>query len=136
LFGHRFLLLTHIGRRTGKRFQTVLEVLEYRSGSREAVVMSGFGRNADWLRNIATTDSAEIDIASEHFRVASRFLDEDEAMSVMSGYEHRNRFILPIVRSVLSGLLGWRYTGTEEQRRKLVRILPLIAFRPRSDGSF
>jgi len=27
LFGHRFLLLTHIGRRTGKRFQTVLEVM-------------------------------------------------------------------------------------------------------------
>jgi hypothetical protein len=30
LLGHRFLLLTHTGRRSGLRRQTVLEVMEYR----------------------------------------------------------------------------------------------------------
>jgi hypothetical protein len=43
LFGKRFLLLTHTGRRTGVRHQTVLEVMEYREEGPEAVVMSGFG---------------------------------------------------------------------------------------------
>jgi len=129
--GHRFLLLTHTGRRTGKRLQTMLEVLEFRTEIHEAVVMSGFGPKANWLQNIEATNSAEIDIASEHFRAAFRILDEDEAVRVLSGYEQRNRFILPIVRSVLSRLLGWKYTGTEDARHKLIRSLPLIAFRPR-----
>ncbi len=109
----------------------MLEVLEFRTEIHEAVVMSGFGPKANWLQNIEATNSAEIDIASEHFRAAFRILDEDEAVRVLSGYEQRNRFILPIVRSVLSRLLGWKYTGTEDARHKLIRSLPLIAFRPR-----
>ena len=40
LLGHRFLLLIHVGRRTGLRRCTVLEVLEYRKEGSEAVVMS------------------------------------------------------------------------------------------------
>ena len=43
LLGHRLLLLTHIGRRTGLRRQTVLEVVEYRKEIPEAVVVNGFG---------------------------------------------------------------------------------------------
>jgi deazaflavin-dependent oxidoreductase (nitroreductase family) len=129
LFGHRFLLLTHVGRRTGTRFQTVLEVMEYREQSHEAVVMSGFGRNSNWLRNIETNGWARIDIASVNFRASFRLLDEHEAVHVVAGYERRNRFALPIVHWVLSRLLGWKYSGTGADHRRLVRSLPLIAFR-------
>jgi deazaflavin-dependent oxidoreductase (nitroreductase family) len=132
LLGHRFLLLTHIGRRSGKQFQTVVEVMEYHSERREAVVMSGFGRNSDWLRNIETSHGAEIDIASEHFLAAFRFLDEEEAIRVVASYEQHNRFMRPVVRWVLRCLLGWNYTGSDADRHKLVQQLPLIAFRPRS----
>ncbi len=45
-------MLIHIGRRTAKRRYTVLEIMEYRAKIPEMVVMSAFGRNADWLRNI------------------------------------------------------------------------------------
>lgn len=132
LFGHRFFLLTHIGRRSGRQFQTVLEVMEYRKSAREAVVMSGFGHNFDWLRNIETNGSPEVDIASEHYQADFRFLDEAEAISVIASYEQRNRFVLPIVRGVLRYLLGWNYTGSDSDRRRLALQLPLIAFRPRS----
>lgn len=131
LLGHRFLLLTHIGRRTGIKRQTVLEVMEYRKETREAVVMSGFGRDSDWLRNIETNASAELYIASEHFAATFRFLSEEEAIRVVAGYEHRNRFMGPILRWVLSRLLGWDYRGLDADRRKLVTQLPLIAFRTR-----
>ena len=69
LFGKRFLLLTHTGRRTGLRHQVVLEVMEYREKGPEAVLMSGFGRNSDWLRNIETTPNEEVVIGSRR-RVA------------------------------------------------------------------
>jgi deazaflavin-dependent oxidoreductase (nitroreductase family) len=51
LFGHRFLLLIHVGRRTRLRRYTVLEILEFRRQPPEVIVMSAFGPKADWLRN-------------------------------------------------------------------------------------
>jgi deazaflavin-dependent oxidoreductase (nitroreductase family) len=132
LLGHRFLLLIHVGRRTGLRRHTVLEVMEYGKEGPEAVVMSAFGRNADWLRNIEATPAPEVVIGSRCFAAAHRFLDEEEAVKVITGYEQRNWFIAPIIRSVLSRLLGWRYDGSMGDRRRLVAQLPLIAFRRRS----
>ncbi len=132
LLGKRFVLLTHIGRRTGKRRQTVLEVVEYRKEGPEVVVANGFGPNSDWVRNIEARPGEEVTVGSRHFAAAHRFLGEEEAMRVIQGYEHRNRFITPIVRRGFSWLLGWKYRGGEEDRRRLVRQLPLIAFRPRA----
>ncbi len=130
MLGHRILLLTHIGRRTGLRRQTVLEVVEYRKQGPEVVVVNGFGRNSDWVLNIEAKHGEEVTVGTQHFIAAHRFLAEEEAMSVMQGYEHRNRFIAPIVRCGLSWLLGWQYRGSESDRQRLVRQLPFIAFRP------
>jgi deazaflavin-dependent oxidoreductase (nitroreductase family) len=130
--GKRFLLLTHIGRHTGLRRHTVLEVVEYREEGPEAVVVNGFGPNCDWLRNIEANPGEEVTVGSNHFLASHRFLGEEEARLVIQGFEHRNRFITPIVRLGLSWLLGWRYRGTETDRLRLVRQLPLIAFRPQT----
>jgi deazaflavin-dependent oxidoreductase (nitroreductase family) len=130
LLGHRFLLLIHIGRRTGLRRHTVLEVMEYRKEGPEAVVMSAFGRNADWLRNIEARPGPEVVIGSQHFAATHRFLDEEEAVRVITGYERRNWFIAPIIRAVLSRLLGWPYDRSKNARRRVVAQLPLVAFRP------
>jgi hypothetical protein len=69
--GRRFLLLIHVGRRTGRRRETVLEVMEYREAGPEVVIMSTFGRNADWLRNIEVTPSPEVIIGRQRFVAAS-----------------------------------------------------------------
>ena len=95
LLGHRFLLLIHVGRRTGLRRRTVLEVVEYRKEGPEAVVISAFGRNADWFRNIAATPDPEVVIGSRRFTAVYRVLDEEEAVQVFAGYERRNRFVAP-----------------------------------------
>ncbi len=136
LFGHRCLLLTHIGRRTGLRRQTVLEVVEYREKGPEVVVVNGFGRDSDWVRNIEAAHGEAVTVGTRHFAATHRFLDEAEATQVIRDYEYRNRFIAPIVRRGLSWLLGWQYHGSEGDRRRLVRQLALIAFRPRaSEGA-
>ncbi len=130
LFGHRFLLLTHTGRRTGLKRQTVLEVMEYHREEREAIVMSGFGRNAGWLLNIQASPNPQVTIGREHFTACFRFLDEDEAAGVLERYERKNRLFIFVVRYVLSRLLGWKYTGSEAERHRVVEQLPLIGFRP------
>jgi len=68
--------------------------------------MSAFGRNADWLRNIEVTPNPEVIIGRQQFVAAYRLLDIEEAISVVERYEQCNWFLAPIVRLVVSSLLG------------------------------
>jgi len=131
-FGKRLLLLSHTGRRSGLRRHTVLEVVEYRNEGPEVVVANGFGPDCDWVRNIQAKPDEEVTVGSEHFAASHRFLDEEEAEAVIRGYEHRNRFIGPIVRAGFSWLVGWKYRSTDTDHQRLVSQIPLLAFRPRS----
>ena len=54
LLGHTFLLLVHAGRKTGKAYSTTAMVLKYDPETREAVICSGWGQDADWVRNIGS----------------------------------------------------------------------------------
>jgi deazaflavin-dependent oxidoreductase (nitroreductase family) len=121
------------GRRSGRRYCTVLEIVEYREARPEAVVISACGPKADWLRNIEANLDPEVVIGPRRFTAVHRILGMEEAMRVMAGYERCNRFVAPIIRLVLSRLLGWRYDGFEEHRRRLAAELPFIAFRPRPE---
>ena len=62
MLGHRFLLLVHSGRRTGRRYQTVVEVIRWDPAAREAVVLSGRGPRASWFRNVEAGGLVEIRI--------------------------------------------------------------------------
>lgn len=132
LLGYRFLLLAHRGRRTGRVYRTVLEVIAWDPAAREAVVMSGFGRTSQWYRNVLATDPVEVRIARQRFTPRVRQLDEDEAARALADYEERNRLAARLVRAVLSKLGGFRYDGSESARRRLVQVLALVAFRPRN----
>ena len=130
LLGSRFLLITHVGRRSGREYRTVVEVVGRLPESDEYVVMAGFGHAADWLQNLRAGGGREITVGSRRFRPAVRELGEDEGCAVLAGSEQRNRLIAPVVRRVLSALVGWQYAGTDEQRRRLVRARPLVAVGP------
>jgi deazaflavin-dependent oxidoreductase (nitroreductase family) len=130
LLGHRFLRLTHLGRRSGRRYRTVLEVVGEDLARGEVIVLVGLGRRADWYRNIEARPGVEVALGGVRFAPAHRTLGEDEAAGVLAGYERRNRAAAPVVRRVLSALVGWRYDGSDAARHRLVRELPLVAFRP------
>ena len=128
LLGHRFLLLTHRGRSSGRLYRTMLEVVCWDPFAREAAVMSGFGPHANWYLNVLAGGAVEVQIADLRFRPVARRLERDEAARAIADYERRNRLLAPSVRAVLSRLAGFRYDGSTETRLKLADTLPLIAF--------
>ena len=130
LLGHRFLRLTHVGRRSGRLHQTVLEVIRTSPRAGEFVVMSGFGRPADWYRNLAAAPAVEVAAGNRRFRPAHRVLGEAEAVEVRADYERRNRRVAIVVRRVLTWLVCWNHDGSDEARRRLLQELPVVAFRP------
>ncbi|MFE0024425.1 nitroreductase family deazaflavin-dependent oxidoreductase [Amycolatopsis sp. NPDC059021] len=134
LLGSRFLCLTHTGRRSGRRYRTVLEVVGADPAAREVMVIAGLGPGADWYRNIQASPPLEVVVGRRRFTPGHRVLGEDEAFAVMTAYERRNRWIRPVLRPLLGKLVGHPYDGGDAARRSLVSQLPIVAFRPRQDG--
>lgn len=52
----------------------------------------------------------------------------DEAAQILADYEYRNRYVRPVTDRMLSYLVGWRYDGSLEARRRVVEQLPMVAF--------
>jgi len=133
LLGHRFLRLTHIGRNSGRHYQTMLEVIRTEPALNEFLVLAGRGSAGDWYRNLQATPAVQVAIGRNRFRPVHRILNLDEAVATLADYERRNRWITPLIRKVLSWLVGWRYDGSNSARQRLVRELPIVAFRPADD---
>jgi deazaflavin-dependent oxidoreductase (nitroreductase family) len=125
LFGHRFLLLTHRGRRSGRAYRTVLEVIAYDPRRRESVVVAGFGAQSDWYRNIEAASALEVMTGRLRYVPVQRFLSVEEGASAFAYYESRNG---KLATAGLSRLFG--YDGTPEGRLALAQRLPMVAFRP------
>jgi deazaflavin-dependent oxidoreductase (nitroreductase family) len=130
LLGHRFLRLTHTGRRTGRPHRVVVEVVRYDRSSGEATVVSGFGRAADWYRNVTSGLPAWVDFGAGPRAASYRVLPVEEAEQVYAAYERRNILLGPLVRWTLTELLGWRYDGSPDARRRMAQELPMLALRP------
>src|SRR5689334_13043185 len=60
LLGNRFMLLTHIGRSSGKVRQTVLAVLSFDPKTREIKAISAWSAS-DWYKNILKLPALQVD---------------------------------------------------------------------------
>jgi deazaflavin-dependent oxidoreductase (nitroreductase family) len=114
LFGRRFLLLTHRGRRSGKLYRTMVEVLQYDAASREATVLSGTGPQADWYRNVQANPPVEVRISRDSYVPEVCFLDMAESRAGLREFNRRH----PVEGRVASWL------GMDGK--------PLVIFRPKT----
>lgn len=130
LLGHRFLLLTHRGRKSGQLRRVVLEVVRHDAATGESIVAAGWGRRTQWYLNVLAGGVVEVSTAGRTYRPTWRQVEADEAVAILADYERRMRFGGAIVRAVLSRLLGWRYDGSSEARRRAAEQLPMLAIRP------
>lgn len=106
----------------------MLEVIGNDRARHEVFVIVGLGRRAQWYRNVLAGGAVELAIGSERFRPDYRELTPAEAAAVLDDYERRNRLLAPIVRAVLSRLVGWRYDGSPRARERLVSERPILPF--------
>lgn len=129
LLGHTFVLIAHEGRRTGKRHETVAMALAHDPDTREVVVCSAWGPNAEWLRNLRAHPALEIQIGRETYVPEQRFLSDDEAAAVATAFRDRH----PRRLALISTILGWGDLSSDAAVRELVSGRPFVAFLP-SDG--
>jgi deazaflavin-dependent oxidoreductase (nitroreductase family) len=68
-------LIEHRGRRTGREYQTPVEVFRAEGGF---IVALTYGPGTDWLRNIQAAGSAELHTRGQVFRVSEPRVYKDE----------------------------------------------------------
>ena len=73
LIGERFILITHVGRKSGRTYQTPPEVVEHDTESGEFIVSSGTGPGADWYRNIVANPVQEVQVKNDSWKPFSAY---------------------------------------------------------------
>ncbi len=89
LLGHRFVYLAHRGRRSGRRRETVVEVVGISGG--EVFVVSGYGERADWYRNLRAAPALEIRLGARRYpHPGQRFLTREQTTGLLADYRRRH----------------------------------------------
>jgi deazaflavin-dependent oxidoreductase (nitroreductase family) len=79
LLSKHYILLIHRGRKSGRIYRTVVEVISEKDG--ELFISSGWGTRSDWYRNITSGGAVEVRTRKGSFAPQIRVLDSDEALN-------------------------------------------------------
>jgi deazaflavin-dependent oxidoreductase (nitroreductase family) len=119
--------LSHRGRRSGRLYRTVLEVVRYDARTNESVVCSAWGTRADWYRNIMANPPIAVEIGGRRYKDPSfRELAPEENYQILAAYIRG----LPRIARPLACRLGLDVRGSERERRKHAERFLMVAFHP------
>lgn len=119
-------MIEHRGRRSGKLYRTVVEVVGRSPDKAEWFVVSGFGTRTDWYQNLTAGGLEAIWLGSRRVQARIRFPDDTEAGGILSRYERAH----PGTARRLLDHLGLSYDGTDSGRIAMMAELPMVAFEP------
>lgn len=128
LLGKRFVMFTHIGRRSGLPRQTVVEVVDYDAAKDQYIIASGWGEHTDWLRNIQKTPRVLLDTGRRRVEATATRLPVHAAAEVLHRYAQKHPAAFRQLGRFMS---GQPLTSSFEDCQRLANIIPLIALQPR-----
>jgi deazaflavin-dependent oxidoreductase (nitroreductase family) len=131
LLGEHFLMLTHVGRKSGQARNTVVEVIGHDPGTRTEgdtyYIASGWGYTSNWYRNLLANPQVTIQVGRRRMRAYAETLPVEEAAQVLFRYNQAH----PFAARELDRLLGLNLSETSlDELENVVReSLPVIALR-------
>lgn len=124
LLGDRFVLLTHRGRRSGRVFETPVEVVAHDRDAGLYVVCSGTGPTADWYQNLRAEPALAVQVGNRRWVPTQELLEPDEAARRFADYESAR----PATARRLLRSMGNSYDGTDAGRVAMMAAMPMVAF--------
>lgn len=129
LFGHRFMLLTHVGRRSGKVRQTVLAVLHFDAHTKELKAVSAWNAS-EWHKNIQAAPALQVETGLTRYTPVQRDLSAEEIAQLFVDFR-RDR---PLFSRMVCRIPGWKWDSSFDEFLELARTLRGVAFRPKPLG--
>jgi deazaflavin-dependent oxidoreductase (nitroreductase family) len=127
LLGKRFVLVEHVGRRTGLTRYTVLEVVNHDPTTGAVLVASGWGRRSDWFRNVMQMPEVALTVGTRRFAALAEILGEEEASRETCDYARRHPLAF---RALAKLVLGDAPSGRPWECGDLGRAVPMLRFTP------
>jgi deazaflavin-dependent oxidoreductase (nitroreductase family) len=119
------IVLVHLGRKSGKRYRTPIEVLHHDRERDEFIVSPMFGRRSDWYRNVIAGGLLEVHIRGEERQVEWRELIDAERREAINAYREAHPLYSRMILRMLARLN--RFEGDPEV--SLLRELPMLGLR-------
>lgn len=104
VLGKRILVLTHRGRKSGRPYDTLLEVMRFDSATGESVVASAYGPRADWYRNIRGEPALRVRTGGLDETRAQRFRTPGEAKEASNRFCRDHTWEARLVPKVLPAI--------------------------------
>jgi deazaflavin-dependent oxidoreductase (nitroreductase family) len=128
LLGQRFLMLNHVGRKSGLPRQAVVEVARYDQETDTFLVASGFGPRSDWYRNLQKTPETTVQVGRRKLSVRAHFLSPKQSGEEMVRYA---RTYPSAARVLAQRVLGYEVDESKESYRALgEQSIPFVALEP------
>jgi deazaflavin-dependent oxidoreductase (nitroreductase family) len=112
------LLLTTVGRKSGRPRQAVVDLLRHDAATDTYYVVSAYGARSDWYRNLEANPTLRVQVRGHKFPARATILPSEEAAEMLVDYWRRHRLY---ARATMR-LVGLKAASEEEVR--------LVAIRP------
>ena len=126
LLGKRFMQITHIGRRSGKIYRSVLAVLKFDEKTREIYVVSAW-KGSDWYSNIQANPALLVETGFIRYEPVQRTLSAEEIFETVMEFRRKH----PTFGRLVCRIPGWDWNANEEEFMELARSLRGVVFQPK-----
>jgi deazaflavin-dependent oxidoreductase (nitroreductase family) len=117
MLGKRLVLINHVGRKTGRQHQAVVEVVEREKGTENVIVVAGYGEQTQWYKNLGNQLKTTIQIGNRKYPVSVELLKPEDGEDIIVRYMARYG---NLTRQLFS-MIGYEWDGTEKGAREIAR---------------
>ncbi|NOH03482.1 MAG: nitroreductase family deazaflavin-dependent oxidoreductase [Chloroflexi bacterium] len=127
--GAQWMFIATTGRKTGKRREAMVDVMDYDSATDTYYIEAAYGKRADWYRNIQSNPIFEAQVGRRKFKARAGELTETDTGEMLVQFYRRKP---AYTRSVMA-MVGMKFKD-EDELRVLGRGLTLLTVKPIPPG--
>jgi deazaflavin-dependent oxidoreductase (nitroreductase family) len=90
LLGQRFICLNHVGRKSGRLHQTVVEVVGHDADTGAYFIVSGWGYKAQWYQNLHAQPDVDVQLGWRRLHVHAETLTPQAGARILLAYQQRH----------------------------------------------
>lgn len=128
LIGAQWMLITTIGRKTGKRREAMVDVMDHDKANDIYYIEAAYGTRADWYRNMQSNPIFEAQVGRRKFKARAGALSNNGAGEMLVQF-YRNK---PAYTRSVMAMAGMKFKD-ENELRELGKNLMLLAVKPEKE---
>lgn len=125
LIGAQWMLITTTGRKTGRRREVMVDVMEYNKAADTYYIEAAYGARADWFRNLQSNPIFEAQVGRRKFKARAGALSNEGAGEMLVQFYRRKP---AYTRSVMA-MAGMKFKN-EDDLRAIAKNITLLAVKP------